>query len=120
MSYSQKRKRTSIEEPELHWLASHREDDPNDGRVAAQELCVEAHEADLLYRKEAIALALEAPPSGTSNIGAGLAPTPGSRGLGLIKWEGGSEQGEIWVDRCVDTTEKILLLTSYQFNSRFR
>ena len=102
MNYHQKRKRRrpdSPTQPQFQWLANHTEV-TNKGSSLEESIFIEAHEADVISRGTS-ALALEAPPPGTS-----LQPEKDARGSGLVKWGGSEEGDEVWVDRCVYSPQR--------------
>ncbi|EJD00321.1 uncharacterized protein FOMMEDRAFT_30403 [Fomitiporia mediterranea MF3/22] len=93
MSYDQKRKRITSDQPEFHWLAAHHVPQSHDART--QMLCVEAYEADLVPGKDVLALALEASESDPVLPNSDVSSP--SRGSALIKWDAGKQS--CWVDR---------------------
>lgn len=101
MSNLQKRRRqVTGQEPEFHWLSGHRVSDIGGEQSSPHSLCVEANEADLVYGKAPLALALEAPKS--SDERANLNSPQESQGSALVKWQNGNDTVSALVDRCVN------------------
>ena len=117
--YPHKRKRTGDEQPEPHWLAPHTVE--GDSEIP-QSFCIDAHEADLVIGKEALALKLEAPETSGQSTRSTLttADAPDTtRASGLIKLNGGGPDGcDVWIDRCVDIYATRHSCTLYDITAR--